>query len=432
MSVATVRMGKAKHKQLLKDPDIQRWFNNLARGSIITAEERLRRLGRFCNQAGLTPRTLVESKRTDSEGFEKFIMDFVDQSFARGDKPTQVKNNLVTVKSWLAHFGLKVESRIKLPAIDYIDEVVPSKEELASILRNCDSRARVIASLTAYSALRPGSMGNYLGNDGLRLKDLPELRIDGDQVAIEKVPTQVRVRKTLSKARHQYFTFLGEEGCKYLKEYLDARIRAGEKLEAESPIVGHIRPGKLDFMRTTKLSWEVKLAMKKAGFSWRPYVLRSYCATAFDIAESRGWLSHPWRQFFMGHKGDIEARYSTNKARLPPDMVEEMRGAYKKCESLLQTSVSEGIDEEKIKRAFKEQLLLVAGFKKAEVEKMDFESMDEEQFQSIIRQRLLGVMANNGSKQKVIAVGEVEGHLSQGWEFVATLPGDRAILRIPF
>jgi hypothetical protein len=39
----------------------------------------------------------------------------------------------------------------------------------------------------------------------------------------------------------------------------------------------------------------------------------------------------------MGHKGDIEARYSTNKGVLPPDMVEDMRKAYKQCEPFLST-----------------------------------------------------------------------------------------------
>jgi hypothetical protein len=132
----------------------------------------------------------------------------------------------------------------------------------------------------------------------------------------------------------------------------------------------------------------------------------------------------------MGHKGDIEARYSTNKGRLPPDMVEEMRGAYKRCENLLQTSNAEP-EREKIKETIKEQLLLVAGFKQEEVEKMDFAQMTNEQLQDIVRQRLLGAMVNNGSRQKVIHTGEVEQYIQQGWEYVAPLPEDRAILKLP-
>ena len=134
----------------------------------------------------------------------------------------------------------------------------------------------------------------------------------------------------------------------------------------------------------------------------------------------------------MGHKGDIEARYSTNKGRLPPDMIEEMRGAYKRCEPFLQTLRAEPEDQEMIKRAFREQLLMVAGFKQDEVGKMDLSSIEDEELQSIIRQRLLGVMENNGSKQKVIPMGDVESFIAQGWEYVSALPNERAILRVPF
>jgi hypothetical protein len=41
-------------------------------------------------------------------------------------------------------------------------------------------------------------------------------------------------------------------------------------------------------------------------------------------------------------------------------------------------------------------------------------------------------MKDNGSKQKVVAVNEVEHYISDGWEFVATLPNDKAIVKVPF
>ena len=75
--------------------------------------------------------------------------------------------------------------------------------------------------LMAHSGLRISSIGNYLGNDGLRVRDFPEMRIDNGQVTFEKMPTMVVVRPELSKAGHQYFTFLSEEGCEYLKDYLE-------------------------------------------------------------------------------------------------------------------------------------------------------------------------------------------------------------------
>ena len=420
-----------KHKHLLKDIDVKRWYDNLARGSVITAEERLRRLGRFSQMTGIAPKDIIEKKRASPSGFDDFVLDYVAKSLEKGEKPAQVRNNLITLRSWLGHFGLKIDKKIKLPTSDYVDEVVPTKEQLAQILRHCDPRARTIASLMAFCGLRPESIGNYTGADGLRIGDLRELEVTSRTVKFSKKPTIVVVRKTLSKARHQYFTFLPDEGCQYLKEYLEARMRKGERLDPETPIIGHVREGsRLAFLRTTKVGWEVKLAIKAAGFTWRPYVLRSYCDTAFDIGESRGLISHPWRQFFMGHKGDIEARYSTNKSRLPPDVIEEMRGAYKKCEPLLQTAKGEP-EQEKFRDMFKEQLLLVAGFKQEEMAKMDLEKMSNEELQKVVRERLIGAMVNNGNKQKVVPVHDIKTYISQGFEFVASLPDGEAIVKIP-
>jgi hypothetical protein len=58
-------------------------------------------------------------------------------------------------------------------------------------------------------------------------------------------------------------------------------------------------------------------------------------------------------------------------------------------------------------------------------------SMDDETFQETVRKKLLGAMANNGANQRIISVEEVERFLSGGWDFVATLPDDRIVVRLP-
>jgi len=45
------------------------------------------------------------------------------------------------------------------------------------------------------------------------------------------------VKSKLSKARHQYFSFIGEEGATYIKEYLEERRKQGEELTYESPLL---------------------------------------------------------------------------------------------------------------------------------------------------------------------------------------------------
>jgi hypothetical protein len=74
-------------------------------------------------------------------------------------------------------------------------------------------------------------------------------------------------------------------------------------------------------------------------------VLGAYFATALDIAESKGLISLPWRQFMMGRKGNIEATYSTNKG-LPQEMIEQMRESYRKCTKHLETRTSEPSENE--------------------------------------------------------------------------------------
>jgi hypothetical protein len=162
----------------------------------------------------------------------------------------------------------------------------------------------------------------------------------------------------------------------------------------------------------------------------RPYVLRAYFSTALDIAESKGLISHPWRQFIMGHKGDIEARYSTNK-RLPPDIIDEMRESYSKCTKFLETRVSD-VSEENARLYLQQQLLSAVGYRQDEIDKMNLADIGTEDFQKLLRDKVAGAMTSNGSKQKLVPMNEIEKLLGEGYEFQAVLPNGKAIMKMPF
>jgi len=80
----------------------------------------------------------------------------------------------------------------------------------------------------------------------------------------------------------------------------------------------------------------------------------------------------------MSHKGDVEAIYSTNKSKLPPELIEDMRSRYERASMLLTLNTEP--------------------------------------------QRKEG-------KQKVVTVEELDGYLERGWEYVATLPDNRVVVR---
>ena len=94
------------------------------------------------------------------------------------------------------------------------------------------------------------------------------------------------------------------------------------------------------FLPTRQISRIIRETFRPR-FQWRPYVLRAYFDTQLLTAESKGKIAHDFRVFFMGHKGSIEAKYTTNKGVLPETLIGEMREAFKRSEQLLDLEMIE-------------------------------------------------------------------------------------------
>jgi hypothetical protein len=348
-------------------------------------------------------------------------------------KSPYIRNTTKVVKSWLAHSGIQLKRKIRITAADETptlkDERVPTKEELKRIFLSGSKQARTACAIVAHAGLRPETLGDYAGYDSLRMRDLPELKVKGSEVTFEKTPTMVVVRSVLSKARHQYFTFLTEETCGYLKDYLEERLRDGEQLTPDSAIV---KPkfAQKPFIRTVNIGDMMRLAIRSAGFPWRPYVLRCYFDTMLMLAESKGLVLRDYRGFWMGHKGDIENRYTTNKQGLPESVVEDMRAAYARSEEFLQTRVKAETSEEKLQASFRRQILLVSGFSKDEVDGMDLSSLNDDEIQNMMRKKLLGAPVSENGKQKVVSVDEANDYLAKGWEYVAKLSNSKVVVKL--
>jgi hypothetical protein len=419
------------YKLLLDDKEVKRWYDNVARGSVVTADVYLRRLGNFCESHKLTPMKLAAKSEKQIYGI---LLDYITELEKRDLSGSYIASILKAIKSWLSHNDKEIKKKLKVkdsgihPTLK--DERVPTPQELKSILLSGDKKTRVACSLLAHSGLRIQTLGNYTGDDGLVVGDFPEMEVEGDSVVFETVPARVVVRHELSKAGHMYFSFLSEEGCEYLKDYLEERLRNGEKLKKDSPILTP-KTARKPFISTTKVSHAIRGAIRSAGFQWRPYVLRSYFDTQLMLAESKGYVLRDYRTFWMGHVGDIEHRYTTNKARLPSQVIDDMRETYGKSQEFLQTKVPELPREDDLKRMFRSELLRMAGFTDEEIEKESLLDFAEEEFRDAVRGRLLNTNPSNNCNQKVISIEEIETYLEDGWEFVTTLPNDKMVVRFP-
>jgi len=431
---------KAKHDDLRSNENVMRWYRNLQQGSPITGDVYLRALGLYCKINRTTPEGILEDAKSG-----KLRNDFMDFVFKEG-KENKAGSYIVRFKkvinSWVAFNGydaglqsIKIQGANTSPTL--VDERPPSKDEVDAILRNATVRGRAIISLLAFSGLRPESLGNYDGSDAIRLKDIERLKVSSDGVEFSKLPAVLRIRQSkvqLSKKGHQYFTFIPEQSSKYIKDYLDMRLRQGESINADSPIISTDTRGsntrKTGILATAFLLRDVRDAIEKSGLKFRPYALRVYWASAMDVAEAKGLVSHNWREFWMGHTGDISARYSTNKV-LPPDTIEAMRETYRKCEKYITTEIKEP-SENDAKRYLQTQLLLAVGYRQEEIEKMDLASMSNDDFQKLLRDKVMGAMTGNGSRQRAVPIEEVEQYLSKGYEFQSALPNGKAIMKLPF
>jgi integrase len=413
-------MGREKkYIKMLTDKKIVRWYDDLERGSKITADTYLRRLGSFCATVKMSHSDIV--KLSEKEIFD-LMADYASFMSKQKKAGSFVRSTFNAVYSWLSFNNIRLYRRVKIKGRDDTptlrEERVPTQEELKKIFLSGDHKGQVACVLMAHSGLRPEVLGSYLGEDGLTVGDLPELKIEDGKVEFENIPTLVIVRKELSKSSRQYMTFLGSQGCEYVRLYLEERMREGESLTGDSPIITPLRRSDRErrhFIRTINIGDIIRLSIRKAGFQWRPYVLRAYFDTQMMLAESKGLVLRDYRQFWMGHVGDIEHRYTVNKHRLPDEVIKSMRESYAKALRYLETEnkgLSEDEENENI-RSLIRVVLIGAGYTNEEIDKNDMLSLPYEELANKIGEKK-ALSQNNGHKQKPISLNEVELYIEKG------------------
>lgn len=366
---------KSRHKRLLEEPDVKRWYDNVARGSKVTADVRIRRLGVYCERTNTTPAKFAQLGITSVRDVEDLLMDHVSFLEGKNYAPSYIEDILKALRSWLSFNYVQLMRRIKIKNADIPvtleDEVIPTQENLRDILDAATIRARVIISLMAFAGFRPEVIGKYDSSDGLLLSDIKDLEIksDGTDVSFARIPAKIVVRPNLSKTGHQYFSYIPEIGCRFLQGYFRERIANGERLVAGAPAVTFLKgyqskcptrnnPNrKSAFLATNTVTRDIKKAFSGI-IKERPYVLRSYFDTQLLLAESKGKITHAYRQFFMGHKGDMEAKYTTNKHKLPEHLIQDMNEAYIRSQVFLVPGGEYEQGEAQVNEKNKKQLFL--------------------------------------------------------------------------
>lgn len=445
-----------KYTELKKNRNVMLWYDNLQNGSKITGDVYLRTFGLYLEIMETTPEQIIEDAKSQEWKLRNDFMGFVKKMQDRGKTGSYITRFKKVLVSWCRFNGIDAElSIVKVSGANLspttMNERVPLKNELKRILNTATMRGKVIIGTLSFCGLRPESLGNYDGSDAIKVGDIEGLMIKDGKVEFSVLPAVLRIRQSpvqLSKKGHSYFTFIPEQLAEYISTYLMFRIQSGENVTENSPIITHDPKGSKKggsnnkyegkILKTTFLERDVRDAIRSAGYRWRPYVMRAYFSTQLDVCEAKGLVSHNWREFWHGHTGDISARYSVNKV-LSKEIVEEMRTAYSKCEKYLVTDLPEGISEQDSVKILRESTInaieIYADITVSQEDRERLYSLNVDEFNEELKKlarKSKAMELNNGNRNKIINVQELENYLDRKWELVSIFPaGDRAVVKLP-
>jgi len=132
----------------------------------------------------------------------------------------------------------------------------------------------------------------------------------------------------------------------------------------------------------------------------------------------------------MGHVGDIEHTYTLNKGGLAPQIMEDMRSAYKRAQEFLQT-VQPSRSEADFNDAVKKGLFELMGVSPETIEKKGYAELPKEELSRLLLEKLgqMQEKKDGVNKQKIVSLDEIDGYLNTGWEFVKELSNNKVIVK---
>jgi len=202
--------------------------------------------------------SFVEEVRKNQNQNE-IVKDFAVYLASKNLAPKSVAAWISSLKKFFAANGLKVDVDIPLKIFNIHEDVLPSKNDLKTILSEVDLRMKVMITILASSGMRVGELYN------LKL---------GDIDFSKEIPV-VRIRGVGAKERKSRITFISIEARKLLEEYLSQRKSLGEELNENSPVIAREDGKQMSYQNIQYLLERVfRKYSKKVG---KRYTLHAHC-----------------------------------------------------------------------------------------------------------------------------------------------------------
>lgn len=90
-------------------------YDNVARGSLVTADVYLRRLGHLCRDLKITPQNLTGM---NEDRLYDLLLDIVSRMEKEDRSGSYIHSQLKAVKSWLLHSLIEIRRKIKIRGVE--------------------------------------------------------------------------------------------------------------------------------------------------------------------------------------------------------------------------------------------------------------------------------------------------------------------------
>ncbi|MGD0477265.1 MAG: site-specific integrase [Nitrososphaerales archaeon] len=303
----------------------------------------------------------------------------------------------------------------------------PTTEEIRKIVEIADLRMKCLVLFLCSSGARIGTV------EYLRWKDIEEIEAENQKFA-----------KVIGYRGEpeEYTTFITPECHWHLLQYKGLRESIGERVTPSS-FVFVTEPNKRDFDQRNVKGVSVKTLKNQLGELLNQIGMRSVIVEKENYRSYEFKQAHGFRKFFktrmevVGVKTTyietmMEHSTGVQKSYFKPTAAELAKEYAKAIDELTIMKSKETTSQQTILATFNRQYLVMAGYSEEEVERMgDLSQFTPQQVQELVKQKQMDTLGLNGNHQKVVAMRDVEGMVTQGWDFVTPLPDDRAIVRLP-
>ncbi|UCE16287.1 MAG: hypothetical protein JSV12_01335 [Candidatus Bathyarchaeota archaeon] len=312
------------------DP-VQNWVDNVAYAhskSENTATRYKHSIGLFCDFIGKTPEQILEEyeETTDREfrrKYARFVRALIGHLSHEGYVVGSVKTFVAAVRSFFKYNDLPL-GHVPIPRmkITYHNRDI-AKVEIVEILKLSRPRDRAFFCMMAQSGQRP-----------FTLCKLRRKHIEPD-FSKEIIPCRVEIPEELAKGQFgAYFTFIGEESVKHLRDYFKTRGNVdpedylftlhGSDKKMNGKSMAHIfRRVLLNLKQTGVIDFEQKKKGKPSDV--RLYNLRKW------FRNHAGQAGIEYVNFWMGHRADYKAPHipSSDDHYFSREDVEFQRSLYR-------------------------------------------------------------------------------------------------------